>query len=147
MICGKCHQERSLDEFSLRDKERGVLHKFCKSCHSLYRRQHYERNRVKYIEKASKWNKKQWELLKQFLFEKLLKSACVDCGEDDILVLDFDHLRDKEFSITQMYRDRRSLEAIEKELAKCVVRCANCHRRKTAREIGSWKYKLINKEK
>ncbi len=41
-----------------------------------------------------------------------------------------------------MYKDNHSLDAIKEEVKKCVVRCANCHRRKTAKEIGYWKFKM-----
>jgi hypothetical protein len=30
---------------------------------------------------------------------------------------------------------------MEKEIAKCVVRCCNCHRRKTAQQLN-WKRKI-----
>jgi hypothetical protein len=29
---------------------------------------------------------------------------------------------------------RRNWMAVEREIAKCVVRCANCHRRRTVRQ-------------
>jgi hypothetical protein len=41
-----------------------------------------------------------------------------------------------------MYQGRYSLDALQKEIDKCVVRCANCHRRKTAKESGFWKFKM-----
>ncbi len=57
---------------------------------------------------------------------------CVDCGEDDPIVLDFDHVRGvKVCDISRMahtgYKEWRIIE----ELAKCEIRCANCHRRIT----------------
>jgi hypothetical protein len=60
----------------------------------------------------------------------------VDCGETDPLVLEFDHLRDKRFNIGNAlpYRNWASILA---EIEKCAVVCANCHRRRTARRIGS----------
>ncbi len=90
------------------------------------------------------WNKRQKEVLIQYLFQKLSNSKCVDCGEKDILVLDFDHIKEKEFNIAVLFKKRCAIKTLEKELNKCEVRCANCHRRKTAKEIGSWKYKMIN---
>src|SRR6202022_3269562 len=63
----------------------------------------------------------------------LLEHPCVDCGETDITVLEFDHLRDKTQNVSALIRGTNSWARIEAEIAKCVVRCANCHRRETAR--------------
>ncbi|QDH48465.1 hypothetical protein SEA_ZIKO_129 [Gordonia phage Ziko] len=32
-----------------------------------------------------------------------------------------------------------SEQAVKEEIAKCDVRCANCHRRKTVTQFGWWK--------
>jgi hypothetical protein len=64
----------------------------------------------------------------------LLEKArgCVDCGERDPIVLDFDHVRgEKRENIARMYN--WNTESVRVELAKCEVRCANCHRRMTAK--------------
>lgn len=56
-------------------------------------------------------------------------SGCVDCGEVDPIVLEFDHLRDKEFNLA--HYAKASWERLHAEIAKCEVVCANCHRRRT----------------
>ena len=66
------------------------------------------------------------------LLEFLASHPCVDCGETDPIVLEFDHLADKAFAISKGLRDR-SWESVRREMAKCDVVCANCHRRRTAR--------------
>ena len=60
---------------------------------------------------------------------------CVDCGETDPIVLEFDHLGDKSFCIGTGFRDR-NWQSVLDEIAKCDVVCANCHRRRTARRGG-----------
>jgi hypothetical protein len=65
---------------------------------------------------------------------------CVDCGEPDIQVLDFDHVRGiKLSSIARMLSQRRPVASILDEMEKCEVRCANCHRRATARRTPNWR--------
>lgn len=60
---------------------------------------------------------------------------CVDCGENDPVVLEFDHVRgEKEFNIADVARNAVGREKLQEEIQKCEVRCANCHRRKTKRE-------------
>lgn len=61
-----------------------------------------------------------------------LDNPCVDCGEADPIVLDFDHRGDKVCAVSQMSGRGWSLRRLFAEIAKCDVRCANCHRRKTA---------------
>jgi hypothetical protein len=70
-----------------------------------------------------------------YLVSFLRKHPCVDCGEDDPVVLEFDHLRDKEFSIGKGMRDR-PWKRVLAEMDKCEVVCANCHRRQTNRRGG-----------
>lgn len=142
MLCRICHSDKSLNNFSFKNSVRGIRHRMCKSCHSEYRKKHYLENKSKYIDKALSWNKKQRQVLIDYLFKVLSASACIDCGEKDIIVLDFDHVSDKKFGISLMFRHRHSLKAIENEIKKCVIRCANCHRRKTAKEFGQWKFTI-----
>jgi hypothetical protein len=72
---------------------------------------------------------------KQELKKKLAKikedSGCMDCGENNHIVLDFDHIKDKKYNISRMIHDGFSWAAIKKEIAKCEVVCANCHRIRT----------------
>ena len=58
-------------------------------------------------------------------------SGCVDCGINNHILLDFDHLKDKKYNISRMIHDGFSWAAIKKEIAKCEVVCANCHRIRT----------------
>jgi hypothetical protein len=64
---------------------------------------------------------------------------CVDCGESDLRVLDFDH-RDpaaKRENVGTLLTKPVSWRQILEEIEECDVRCANCHRRRTA-EMNGW---------
>ena len=55
---------------------------------------------------------------------------CQSCGYNKCLeALEFHHIdpKQKDFSISQ-YGHSRSWERVRKELDKCVILCANCHR-------------------
>ena len=67
----------------------------------------------------------------------LSNAACVDCGEDDSLVLQFDHIEDKLDHVSWLVGSGCSPLRLERELSNCKVRCANCHRRRTAR-AANW---------
>jgi 5-methylcytosine-specific restriction endonuclease McrA len=68
-----------------------------------------------------------------------INKGCVDCGELDPIVLEFDHV-----DPTTKYKDvskllGKSLHKLEDEITKCQVVCANCHKRRTAKMFGSWR--------
>lgn len=66
------------------------------------------------------------------MFDLLSKSKCLDCGEDDMRVLTFDH-RDpakKKATISALIYKGHSWDVIEKERKKTDIVCHNCHIRR-----------------
>lgn len=58
--------------------------------------------------------------------------SCADCGERyPYWIMEFDHLRDKEFQISSYQNRSQDLEVIKAEIDKCEVVCSNCHRNRT----------------
>ena len=97
-----------------------------------YARAYYERNKERVKAKAAEGNRNQRLRHRIRIYEYLLAHPCIDCGESDPLVLEFDH-RDpnqKLFSVSEGANQTWRWERIEAEIAKCDVRCANCHRRR-----------------
>lgn len=77
----------------------------------------------------------------EFIIEYLIMHPCVDCGETNPLVLQFDHVNDnKKLSISTMVSQRYSLKTIAKEIEKCEVRCANCHTIETMKRAKAYPY-------
>lgn len=141
-ICTRCKIEKSLTEFNFKIKSLNKLSAHCKECSRSYIKNHYNNNKDYYLKKARKRNLKIRDEVREFVRQYLKKHPCVDCGEEDILVLEFDHLHDKLLSISKMISGYNHLEQVKLEIAKCEVRCANCHRRKTAKQFGWFRYKL-----
>lgn len=79
-------------------------------------------------------------LKKQFLFRYLAEHPCVDCGESDIVVLEFDHIGEKSDGVSRIAMTQASMLKLENEVQKCEVRCVNCHRVKTAKEQQTFRY-------
>jgi L-lysine 2,3-aminomutase len=67
----------------------------------------------------------------EFVYGHLASNPCVDCGNADPLVLEFDHVADKRDSVMNLAWDGYSLASIVREIGCCEVRCCNCHRRRT----------------
>jgi hypothetical protein len=70
------------------------------------------------------------------LYLRAAKDApCVDCGQRyPFYVMEFDHREGetKLFNIADVTSKRRtSKETLDRELAKCDLVCANCHRERT----------------
>ena len=126
--------------FPLRNKLTGRRNTTCNECHKIYLKGHYLRNKQKYIITSAKSAKKNRELNRQKLFDYLKDKKCKDCSENDIRVLDFDHRsgEKKEHGISKMMH-LYTWTRILKEIEKCDIRCSNCHRKKTAVQLGWFK--------
>lgn len=100
------------------------------------KRRYYEANRDAVKAKSKAVSKRTRTIVYAWLLEYLESHPCIDCGETNPVVLEFDHIGEKEFSIGNVARRSISLKRVISEVAKCEVRCANCHRQKTYREAG-----------
>jgi hypothetical protein len=68
---------------------------------------------------------------KEIVNDHKRKHPCVDCGEKDIDVLEFDHVRgEKKAAIGVMVQEGYSVDMLLKEISKCEIRCSNCHRKR-----------------
>jgi len=134
---GPCKQEKDIKDFPLKDKKRGTRRSYCWECQRGYLRAHYQNNKPYYKAKARIRNTETRNLNYARLYQYLATHPCVDCGEADIRVLEFDHINSKTklMEVTMLVRGAYSWAMIEKEIKKCRVRCANCHRRRTAKQF------------
>jgi len=135
-LCGKCGKTKPLTEFTFK-KGKHKPQSYCKDCNREYQREHYHRNKEKYFDDRKQRRKDSKEKAIKLLLE-YVKDGCVDCGEKDFEVLDFDHIEqsNKEYTISYMINNGFGVEKIKNELEKCRVLCSNCHRRRTAKQLG-----------
>jgi hypothetical protein len=132
--CIKCDTEKLLDEFAFKCKAKGTRHSYCKLCFRKVRTDHYQQNKQETLRRIRTRNAEVRAKNQRLLHEYLLKHPCVDCGEPDPVVLEFDHIQgDKIKAVSVLLRESWSWQSILAEIQKCEVRCANCHRRVTAR--------------
>ena len=84
---------------------------------------------------------------RELVFNYLKKHPCVDCGENNVLALEFDHVHSKKFDVGTALMNNTTLDLLKKEIKKCVVRCSTCHRIKTHLEINSWRFQFALEDK
>ena len=91
----------------------------------------------RYIAKGRRAQEKRYRQGRALILE-VKEKGCVDCGYNKHpAALDFDHRPgvDKKFELA--LGANRSLKAIQQEIAKCDVVCANCHRIRTVNRQAS----------
>lgn len=111
---------------------------YSKADMAAYHRRWYASNRKKRIIQIGISNKKILSRNRAFVNSYLDQHPCVDCGEPDRIVLEFDHVRgNKSKEVSLLVNDGISIKRIAEEIEKCEVRCANCHRRVTVKRRQS----------
>lgn len=95
-------------------------------------RKHYLNHTATVKDRAVKFKRIARERNREYIDLFLSNHPCVDCGESDIVVLEFDHVKGaKIMAVVNAINRAWSISKLKKEIDKCEVRCANCHRRIT----------------
>ena len=135
--CTKCGEMKPLEAFPPIRRGEAKRQSWCRDCFAAYGRDYYRKNRDAQKTRLLKNVAARRAEVRMKLIAYLQSHPCVDCGEADIVVLEFDHLENKLGDISKYAGGGRSWERIAAEIAKCEVRCVNCHRRKTAERFAS----------
>lgn len=143
--CGLCKQEKKLSEFNKNRSKSSGFNTVCKVCSKKRSRLYYKENSEKHKKEVRKRVKLFQINLRNKIFNFLKQNPCVDCGENNPIVLEFDHrdTKNKDFTISVGYSKKYSWKKIKKEIDKCDVRCANCHRKRTAKQFNWYKNIVI----
>jgi len=93
--CIRCEDWKDESEFNIRDSQKGYLQSVCISCQQKDSRDRYA-NDPEYVKERNRLaRQKGKDRARQFVYEYLSSGSCIDCGETDIAVLTFDHVRGK----------------------------------------------------
>ena len=141
-VCSTCKVNKTLGEFYWQNKSRGNKDAACKVCRTIQKKKYRKENPEGYRLYEIKIRYKN----RQGILEYMLEHPCIICGEDDPVVLEFDHRNPSEkcFTISDACSQKMRLDKIMLEVKKCDVLCANCHRRKTAKDRGYYNHKVLN---
>lgn len=139
--CGTCKLIKNKDEFNKNSSNKDGLNTICRKCSNNRSKKYYSENPDYHRKNVKKRNKKIHFNIRKKIFEYLKDHPCIDCGETNVIVLEFDH-RDgveKNFNISMAPNRGYGWEKIKNEIDKCDVRCANCHRIRTAKQFNWYK--------
>ena len=131
--CYRCKETKTIDEFFT-----SRSNTWCRACKKSYDNADYANTKSRRKKNILARKARNQQETKQFIYEFCKSHPCTDCGEADPIVLEFDHLGDKSYNVSSMVD--HSMKMIQKEIAKCEVVCANCHRRRTAKRASSFRH-------
>lgn len=120
-FCSSCSQSKGALLFSKGQSR-------CKECMSAWHKNHYATN-AEYRLRRNEGKKARAEKSRKLIQRYKRFCGCKVCGEREPVALDLHHTdpssKEVEVSKTVNY----SREILKKEVRKCVVLCANCHRK------------------
>ena len=137
-FCYQCKQNKILNEWGKNSSTKDGLQYQCKSCTNLNSRIYYKNNKKKHLclikEGQNRRKQKIYKELKK-LFEL---QPCLDCGESNPILLEFDHVRGvKKHNVSTLISGGWSWKTILTEINKCEIVCVKCHRLRTAKR-NNW---------
>lgn len=117
----------------------GQRRKICRPCKRQYDREYHAKRSTEVKQQKLENQKDRVRIARQYVYDYFKQNPCVNCGESDPVVLEFDHTDQSEKTNVISNMMDSSLVRIKKEIDKCRVLCANCHRRHTSTQLEWYK--------
>ena len=139
--CVTCHVVQSLDAFNRRAAAADGRQSRCRDCCKRWYVEHCDAHRLTVAARKVRVRRD----YRERIAAHLLDHPCLDCGERDIRVLDFDHRPgvEKIEAVAVLVMRQVPWHRVLAEIEKCDVRGANCHRRRTAERGGHWRHTFL----
>lgn len=134
--CTICKDVKSETVFNRNSQRKDGLQSKCRECSKERSRLYYAQNKEKHRSMVVERNRRAIRENRHNLYQLLVSSSCSDCGISDPVVLEFDHVRGtKRGNVSKLVRGGYSWETVLREIAKCDIVCANCHRVRTSKQF------------
>lgn len=145
-ICTICKLPKETGEFNKNKTRKDGLNTLCKECSQARSKQYYSENKEKHSKVCHARNKRYLTALYTWI-NTLKSTGCILCDESDPCCIDFHHLNPeiKENNIATLIRNL-NLKQLANEIRKCVLVCANCHRKVHSKNIKLYKKDLCKVE-
>lgn len=134
--CHRCGKAKRIK------RKNGTVDPYCRLCTREKARERFALN-----ERPTSTKRKQSKCIAErraMTDELLLKSECIDCGEKNIVLLQYDHCFGvKSRCVSSMANNGYKVQRIMDEIAKCQCVCVSCHMIRTASRYRSRRYELM----
>lgn len=121
--CSRCKTEKTLADFNRSSRNADGCQGYCRECQKA----HYRGNSARHRTNVRRTETIRLRRARAIIYEAL-RDGCVDCGFNDIRALQFDHVRGTKLGhVSRLVHRGVGFETLRAEIAKCEVRCANCH--------------------
>lgn len=133
--CVRCNIVKDYTEFySDKSRKDGKTNR-CIECDRIKKKVYYIINRSNELQRSKRFKLKLYE----WYYELKSECMCCLCGESDPICLDFHHINPKTkiATISSMIKSRTPRLKILEEIKKCIVLCANCHRKTHKDELSA----------
>lgn len=139
--CPRCKTDKPLAVFGANKRKADGKQVYCIECRVEVNHDSYLRTKGKHNPKRRATSlacrQRNWDFVREYLSTH----PCVDCGNNDLRVLEFDHVRGEKVDNISNLLQGFALQKLRDEVEKCDVRCANCHRIVTGERAG-WRKSL-----
>jgi hypothetical protein len=130
LVCRICNIEKPNTSFATKRDNTSGKDTRCTQCKIIENKKWREENRDRWLLTEAKRMTRRRARVRETLAElrREMGGSCTNCGYDSYIeVLDFHHLRDKQFGLARAASERTGPEAIREEASKCILLCRNCH--------------------
>lgn len=147
--CPKCGKDKWTASYEIKIykvkkksgyEKRQYLSPYCRDCKNARNRDDFHNKKKSRKKSINQSRKNRIETNRKNMLEYLSDKSCVDCGESDPVVLEFDHEPGvhKRDCVSRLV-DKASWKSILEEIGKTQIVCVNCHRIRTFKRHGWYK--------
>lgn len=134
--CTKCQEQKENSEFHVNNGHKDKLSSWCKKCAITTAKSHYQ---FKSKDNIKRWSKRAKHKLVMIVNQIKSQYQCYFCKEPDACCLDFHHPNQDKIDNVKDILDTKNKPRLFEKINKCIVVCANCHRK-----IHSGKIQCVN---
>lgn len=146
--CTLCRGFYDRSSFNVRRASPDGLQNVCRECNRARAKRYYRENHDAHVRVVMARRAEARLVAIEAVGGYLLAHPCVDCEEGDVRLLDFDHREgcEKRADVMRLVQCGYSVARVMAEIAKCDVRCRNCHAKVTYERMGdNWRSALMRR--
>ncbi len=137
--CPSCKETKPLKAFGKAPDQKWGVACWCKQCTNAKAQARHKAGGLEARKQRRVYDRASKDRFRAIVWRHLSANPCVDCGETDPVVLEFDHVRGKNFTIGSGLKSGAA--TLYAEFKLCEVRCRNCHIRITHARANTYRHR------